>query len=62
MRGWLYSIENPEGEIFDGESYSAHVLKGWVDTPEKVGVAQPMKTNEEPKPKGKPGRKPKAAL
>lgn len=33
MKGWLYSVEEPEGKIFGGEDYDAAVALGWVDSP-----------------------------
>lgn len=47
MKGWLYSAEKPEGDIFEGEDYSAKVEAGWVDSPDLI---------HEEKPKNKPGR------
>ena len=37
MKGWLYSAECPEGEIFEGEGYEAKKAAGWVDTPALIG-------------------------
>lgn len=53
MRGWLYSSEEPEGKVFEGEGYDAAVALGWVDSPALIGVIIP----EAPKNKG--GRPPK---
>lgn len=47
MRGWLYSSEKPEGELFDDADYAAALASGWVDSPALIG--------EEP-PRKKPGR------
>ena len=54
MKGWLYSADCPEGEVFEGEAYEAKKADGWVDTPALIGVEQ---VEEAPKNKGGRPRK-----
>lgn len=59
MRGWLYSINEPEGKIFEGPVYASKIKEGWVDTPALIfAVTSDAPIDNEPE-KRKPGR-PKA--
>ena len=54
MRGWLYSSEEPDGKVFEGEGYDAAVALGWVDSPALIESAVPAKNKGGRPPKVKP--------
>lgn len=54
MRGWLYSAEEPAGEIFEGAEYDAKKAAGWVNNPGLVVLATPI-----PEPVKSKGGRPK---
>lgn len=56
MKGWLYSIDEPDGKVFEGPEYTLKTKDGWVDSPALLHNQEPAE-----KPKGKPGPKPKGS-
>ena len=41
MRGFLYSLEAPEGKLFEDGDYEAKAALGWVDTPALLDKNEP---------------------